>query len=71
MTMTQFKIGDLVFIIQGIHDKRMPFNRIGVIVGYPSQAQSLGTEVLIWNVLFTNGEVLRFHKRWMAKAYDE
>tara|TARA_R110000824_G_scaffold162733_3_gene338446 strand:- start:3115 stop:3336 length:222 start_codon:yes stop_codon:yes gene_type:complete len=68
---TTFKIGDLIFIVPGVHDKMLPSNRTGVIVGFPPQGQSLGTEIIVWNILFTNGEILKFHQRWMARVYNE
>ena len=69
----EIKIGDLVRVKDGTHDPRMPDGRVGLVAkriftkkttasGYPMKA------TLVFEVLFTNGECLNFHKMWLEKV---
>ena len=68
----EIEIGDLVRIKDGTHDPRMPDGRVGIVAkgvftkkttasGYPMQP------TLVFEVLFTNGECLNFHKMWLER----
>ena len=69
----RINIGDLVRVKDGTHDPRMPDGRVGVVAkrvftkkvtqsGYPMEP------TLVYEVLFTNGQCLNFHKMWLERV---
>ena len=69
----KFKVGDLVRVKDSTHDQKMPESRCGLIV--ERQAPRSGDKHLrftnIWNILMTNGNILRFHEMFLEKISEE
>ena len=71
----QFQLGDLVKIKPGTEDHRMPDGRVGVIVervsvrtSMPATDPPAAYATAVFDILFTNGETLKFHSRWLNKV---
>lgn len=69
----KFKVGDLVRIKDSTSDKKIPENRHGLIVECHAPrdyAKHMGYTD-IWNILMTNGNILRFHEMFLEKVSKE
>ena len=65
-------MGDLVKIKPGTEDYRMPDGRVGVIVKRISIKSTIENgahhDTAVFDILFTNGETLKFHSKWLNKV---
>ena len=65
----KLQIGDLVRVLQGTDDARLPKNRCGLIMeavaepAWNDESYHIG----IYKVWMTNGETLRFHEMFLEK----
>ncbi len=64
--------GDLVRIIDNVHDERLPSERIGILLEpyyatiHYTDREPVKTDQ--WLIHFTNGSVLHFHKMFIEKV---
>jgi hypothetical protein len=65
----RFKTGDLVRVLQGTDDARMPKNRCGLVIeaacdpAWNDESFPVG----IYKLWMTNGETLRFHEMFLER----
>jgi hypothetical protein len=68
----KLKVGDLVVVLDGTHDARLPPSRTGLIVeaicekAWNEDKFSIG----IFRVMMTNGELLKFHEMFLRKVEE-
>ena len=69
----KFKVGDLVRVKDSTNDQDIPESRCGLIMERyaprPNEKHMRYTD--IWNVLLTNGSILRFHEMFLEKVSEE
>jgi ketosteroid isomerase-like protein len=69
----KFKVGDLVRVKDSTDDQNIPESRCGLIMERystrPDEKHMRYTD--IWNVLLTNGNILRFHEMFLDKISEE
>lgn len=68
----RLKKGDLVRIVENVHDPRLPESRIGILleryyttIHYTDRKPAQTDQ---WLIHFTNGSVLHFHKMFIEKV---
>ena len=65
----RFKIGDLVRVLRGTDDARMPKNRCGLVIeaveepAWNDEVYPVG----LYRIWMTNGETLKFHEMFLEK----
>lgn len=56
--------GDLVHIDAGTEDAAMPQDRLGVLL----ERADTSPKTESWNVLFVNGQILKFHECFIVRV---
>jgi len=65
-----YKIGDLVQLLEGVHQDEIPDHRMGVVVGGVDPESDYYPDV--FDILFFgNNEPLRFHKMYLEYVVKE
>ena len=68
----KLKVGDLVIVLEGTHDARLPPSRTGLIVeavrekAWNEDRFNIG----MFKVMMTNGELLKFHEMFLQKVEE-
>ena len=61
------QVGDLVRIDSGPEDEAMPQDRIGILL----ESADTRPKTESWNVLFVNGQVLKFHECFIVRVEND